>query len=138
MIKTFRVAIVDDDIIFRLIFSKMLESFPEISVQVQVFENGLEALNYFRLYQYEKDKLPDILFVDIDMPFLSGWELMDEMMHEGINFVLHIPVYILSSSTSTVDKQKIHNYVFINEYIEKPITKDRLFGYIKEYLSENH
>ncbi|MGJ1198494.1 response regulator [Sphingobacterium spiritivorum] len=138
MIKTLRVAIVDDDIIFRLIFSKMLESFSELPVQVQVFENGLEALNYFRLYQHEKDKLPDILFVDIDMPFLSGWELMDEIMQEGINFVLHIPVYILSSSTSTADKQKICNYVFINEYIEKPITKDRLFGYIKEYLSENH
>lgn len=138
MIKTLRVAIVDDDIIFRLIFSKMLESFSELPVQVQVFENGLEALNYFRLYQHDKDKLPHILFVDIDMPFLSGWELMDEIMQEGINFVLHIPVYILSSSTSTADKQKIHNYVFINEYIEKPITKDRLFGYIREYLSDNH
>ncbi|QQT24658.1 response regulator [Sphingobacterium spiritivorum] len=137
MIETLRIAIVDDDIIFRLIFSKMLENFSELPVQVQVFENGLEALNYFRLYQHEEDKLPHILFVDIDMPFLSGWEMMDEIMQEGINFVLHIPVYILSSSTSTTDKQKIHNYVFINEYIEKPITKDRLFGYIKEYLADN-
>ncbi|MGJ1268318.1 response regulator [Sphingobacterium spiritivorum] len=138
MIKTLRIVIVDDDIIFRLIFSKMLESFSEIPVQVQVFENGLEALNHFRLYQHDIDKLPDILFVDIDMPFLSGWELMDEIMLEGMNFVLHIPVYILSSSTSTADKQKIHNYIFIDEYIEKPITKDRLFGYIKEYLSDNY
>jgi len=131
-----RVSLIDDDPIFRLTTGKMLRSFEESTVEIMNFENGLEAIEYFRMHQLEPEKLPDVMFVDINMPFMSGWELLNAITEEQIAFVHKIPVYMLSSSTSTIDQKQAGNYGFLKEYLVKPVKKEQFFEMLRLQINE--
>ncbi|PZF74711.1 response regulator [Taibaiella soli] len=131
-----RVSLIDDDPIFRLTTGKMLRSFEESPVEIMNFENGLEAIEYFRIHQNDPEKLPDVMFIDINMPFMSGWELLNVLTEENIGFVHDIPVYMLSSSTSKIDQKQADNYSFLKEYLVKPVKKEQFFEMLRLQINE--
>lgn len=131
-----RVSLIDDDPIFRLTTGKMLRSFEASPIEIMNFENGLEAIEYFRVHQNDAEQLPDIMFIDINMPFMSGWELLDMITEENIAFVHQIPVYMLSSSTSTIDQKQLQNYSFLKDYLVKPVKKEQFFEMLRLQISE--
>ncbi|GGH23778.1 response regulator [Sphingobacterium alkalisoli] len=135
MKQTYAIMLVDDDPIFCHLFTKLLEHYPNALLKTSVFKNGEEALQYFRMHQHEQISLPDVIFVDINMPIISGWELMDFLQSESMELIQKIPIYILSSSISLSDKHKINDYSFINDYLTKPIFKKELFEVIDKCLS---
>ena len=134
--RPFRVSLIDDDPIFRLTTGKMLRSFEASPIEIMNFENGLEAIEYFRVHQNDAEQLPDIMFIDINMPFMSGWELLDMISEENIAFVHQIPVYMLSSSTSTIDQKQLQNYSFLKDYLVKPVKKEQFFEMLRLQISE--
>ncbi|REA64007.1 response regulator [Dyadobacter luteus] len=130
--KNIRVTLVEDSEIFTYIVRKMLASFPFGEIDFQTFEDGLQALDYFRENKYSPELLPDVLFLDINMPVMTGWELLDALSRDKFEFVNNIPVYILSSSDSITDTQQVKNYPFLNGYLTKPLKKDELFRLIRQ------
>lgn len=130
--KNIRVTLVEDSEIFTYIVRKMLASFPFGEIDFQTFEDGLQALDYFRENKNSPELLPDVLFLDINMPVMTGWELLDALSRDKFEFVNNIPVYILSSSDSITDTQQVKNYPFLNGYLTKPLKKDELFRLIRQ------
>jgi CheY-like chemotaxis protein len=130
--KNIRVTLVEDSEIFTYIVRKMLASFPFGEIDFQTFEDGLQALDYFRENKNSPELLPDVLFLDINMPVMTGWELLDALSRDKFEFVNNIPVYILSSSDSITDTQQVENYPFLNGYLTKPLKKDELFRLIRQ------
>ncbi len=128
-----RIAIIDDDSIFRFIFSKMVTKFPDAHTEVIGFEDGLKAINYFQSNEKKSETWPDMLFVDINMPQMTGWEFMDEVCRLELDFVKNIPVFILSSSTSLTDIEKINEYPFIDDYLVKPLKKTAFMELLYQY-----
>ncbi|UIR55285.1 response regulator [Sphingobacterium sp. SRCM116780] len=128
-LKTRRVAIVDDNAILRVIFSNMIKGFPDFHLEVHLFENALDFFD--KKNNYNPDQLPDILFVDISMPFMTGWEMMDKL-EADLNFVNKVTIYIVSSSTCKIDQEQLDHYPFINGYLVKPIDKFALFDIIRQ------
>ncbi len=128
-----RIAIIDDDSIFRFIFSKMVKKFPDVPTEVIGFEDGLQALNYFQENEKKSETWPDMLFVDINMPQMTGWEFMDEVCRLELDYVKNIPVFILSSSTSLADIEKINEYTFIDDYLVKPLKKTAFMELLHQY-----
>ncbi|HRB71607.1 response regulator [Flavobacterium sp. WV_118_3] len=128
-----RIAIIDDDSIFRFIFSKMVKKFPDVHTEVIGFEDGLLALNYFQANKEKSETWPDMLFVDINMPQMTGWEFMDEVCRLELDYVKNIPVFILSSSTSLADIEKINEYHFIDDYLVKPLKKTSFMELLHQY-----
>lgn len=131
------VIIIDDDPILRFTLRKMLIGLPAWNLNVIGFENGVQAMDYFQLNKDSPTQLPDMLFVDINMPVMSGWELMDEIKRSGTCIINHIPVFILSSSTSLLDRERIKEYPFINGYLVKPLKKAELLVLIDSHLSDD-
>ncbi|MEJ5147421.1 response regulator [Sphingobacterium sp. MYb388] len=131
-IKIRTVTLVDDNAILRVIFSNMIKSFPDFPLQINLFENALDALEYFENKKENLDPSSEIIFVDINMPFMTGWEMMDKLEEFGHDFLNLMNIYIISSSTSRTDREQIQDYPFIDGYILKPIDKLKLFELIRK------
>ncbi|MEN5059068.1 response regulator [Sphingobacterium kitahiroshimense] len=135
-IKIRTVTLVDDNAILRVIFSNMIKSFPDFSLQINLFENALDALEYFENKKENLDPSSEIIFVDINMPFMTGWEMMDKLEEFGPDFLNLLNIYIISSSTSKSDREQIQDYPFIDGYILKPIDKLKLYELIRKLNNE--
>jgi CheY-like chemotaxis protein len=72
------------------------------------------------------EKLPDVIFLDLNMPGFSGWEFLERMqcMLSGLN--KDIQVYVLSSSLRPIDREISSKYSFVNEFISKPMESDEV------------
>ncbi|WP_051959746.1 response regulator [Sphingobacterium sp. ML3W] len=126
------VTLVDDNAILRVIFSNMIKNFPDFPITVNLFENALDALDYFENKRKTGLSFTDLLFVDINMPFMTGWEMMDRFEMYPVDFLNQMDIYILSSSTSKTDQELILQYPFINGYLPKPIMKSDLYDIIRQ------
>jgi CheY-like chemotaxis protein len=113
------ILLVDDEHISNFINKKLIE---KINVYLHIIEFN-DAREAFGRLSYIK---PDLIFLDIHMPAMSGWDFLDKMAAEGIDF----KVVILTSSVNTMDRKTAAKYKNVIGYIEKPATILSLASYI--------
>lgn len=128
------ITLIDDNAIFRTIFCHMLDCFPGYPLEINTYNNALEFLEQTKALQ-KKTIDSDFLFVDINMPFMTGWELMDKFSTASFHFASKTAVYIISSSASNSDREQIKNYPFITGYVLKPVNKSELIQIIQQHLT---
>ncbi len=121
-----KVLLVEDDPITVLVCERIIKmtGFSENVVSVN---NGQEALDYINAHDRSSaHQLPDLIFLDINMPLMNGWEFLD---HFGAvkSVFQNLPlIYILSSTVDPEDQKKGSTYPYISRFISKPLTKDDL------------
>lgn len=125
------IAIVDDDEIFVFLTRKVIER-SNIVELIKTFNNGLEALNYFRENVHNPDALPEIILLDLSMPVMDGWQFLDEYVKLHVKPAKPITIYICSSSISPDDIQRAKNISVVSDYLIKPITKEKLVDIIEK------
>lgn len=111
--------IIDDDSIFIYGFKKFME-LKGIFAEMCDFNNGQQALNFFKDPANE-DNLPDILFVDINMPVMDGWDFIKNFEAIYPQLGKKISIYAISSSVDLNDIKRAKNNPLITDYILKPI-----------------
>ena len=125
------VCIIDDDHIFIYGVKRLIEetSFCE---NLLVYQNGQDALEDIQERVNKGNELPSIIFLDLNMPMMTGWEFLDEYLQIEGKDSEQTQVYIVSSSIDPKDLLKIKDYRLIRNYILKPITPDDLQNIIIE------
>lgn len=94
-----RILLIDDDVDDQLIFREIIE---EISPDIKCISahNGLEGLDKLAAM----DPGPTMIFLDLNMPFISGWECMERIRKdEKTN---QIPVFIMTTSDNQADRKR--------------------------------
>ena len=66
-----------------------------------------------------------ILLLDINMPVLSGWDVLLQFQRFPEHIIRKFRIYILSSSVDTEDKERAERCALVSGYIEKPLTIER-------------
>jgi CheY-like chemotaxis protein len=115
--------LVDDDPINNLINKRLLKK-TGICNRIEEFLGGEEALEKI---SDESSSSPILIFLDINMPVLNGWEFLNkylDMFPERKDKIL-----ILSSSIDFQDRQKAEEYEIVSGFIEKPLTLDKIANY---------
>lgn len=110
-------AVVDDSTLQRLAIIKMIKDHPYLNLAAQ-YANAVQTKKGL------KETKIDLLFLDIEMPILSGFDLLDELTHKPqIIFVTGMTKYAYEA----------FNYNAV-DYLRKPITKDRFLNAVDKAL----
>lgn len=117
--------VIDDDELYKLLIKKTLANFQQETF-LTCYPNGEEAINFFMEHQNSPDILPDIIFLDINMPVMDGWTFLDKYLSVKYKFAKPISIYIASSSTAEQDKLRAKKYKEISGYLEKPLHKNKI------------
>ena len=116
------IILVDDDPNFNWVSSKLIEkAAPDL--KVNTYANGKTALDFF-LKGNAEEKIHYIIFLDINMPIMNGWEFMDALEENDLARSYSIEVYIVTSSTDPSDKETAKSHRLIKDYLEKPLNYD--------------
>jgi len=97
--------------------------------------SGLEALNYLKSTENTENILPDLIFLDINMPGMNGWEFLNEyhLLEKGIQS--KVIVIMLTTSDNPDDEAKAKNWDFISAFITKPLTKEIMEDITEKYFT---
>ena len=118
------IALVDDDKIFQLTASKTIKA-TSITDQILQFENGEEALQFLKHNLGDPNKLPDYIFLDINMPYLDGWMFLEDYTALKAKLPKPIDIYMVSSSIDPRDINRAKNHIHVRDYVIKPVTREK-------------
>lgn len=126
---------VDDDPITLMLCKKVIEK-TTFSNKIITAQNGEEALAYFDAIKNDPEVnnkpvlLPQLIFLDLNMPVMGGWEFLDCFNTLNYSNFNTIKVVVLSSTIDPEDLQKASTYPMVIDFLSKPITLSML-----DYLS---
>jgi CheY-like chemotaxis protein len=124
--------VVDDDPFNNFICKHIITNF-EPTAHIQLFTDPEEALKWIqKTYSHETDDLETILFLDINMPEISGWEFLDEFSLFSARLHAQFKIFILSSSIDPEDKAKAEKHPMIHGFYSKPLSQQTLDSIFKE------
>ncbi len=111
--------LVDDDRLCNEISTMILEdTFGE--VDIKAFTRPEEALEFI-VKEYAKDSGHTILFLDINMPRINGWQFLERYETFSEEIKRQINIYMLSSSIDRLDKSKAEANTNVKGFISKPL-----------------
>lgn len=119
------VMIIDDNLIDLYIATRMITK-NNFGKKVLQYSSAVEALKYLHENSENNPLLPNVIFVDIYMPYMSGFEFMTEYDKLSTALKKHCKVFIISSSIDEKDVAKANRDKNIVAMKEKPITKEFL------------
>jgi CheY-like chemotaxis protein len=119
------VMLVDDNDTDNFISKRIIE-ITKFSNRVEVKNSGKSALDYLRENQNNIDNLPNIVFLDINMPIVDGFVFLYEFDKFNELVKNKCKIIILSSSDNKRDIDKIVNNNHVIKFITKPLTESAL------------
>jgi twitching motility two-component system response regulator PilG len=119
-----KVMVIDDSKTIRRTAESLLK---KVGCEVMTAVDGFDALALIA------DHHPDVIFVDIMMPRLDGYQTCALIKHNEV--YKNIPVIMLSSKDGLFDRAR-GRIVGSEQYLTKPFTKDELLGAIRRYANK--
>ncbi len=113
--------LIDDNYIDNFVTRRILEG-SNFADKVIVTQSATEAIQSLRSGSVQ----PDVIFLDIRMPLMGGFEFLQEYEKIDIQGKDDIKIFMLSSSLDPADMKKSINNKFITQFIHKPLTQKAL------------
>jgi len=122
--------IIDDDSINNMVCRAAIKSATGGELAV-CFNNPQEGLKYFENEYSAKPTNPILLFLDINMPEMNGWEWLEKYSSFPQSIKDKVTIYILSSSVNPTDIDQAHSNSLVKDYIVKPLTKAKVMNLLE-------
>lgn len=124
--------LIDDDEIFQFIMKNTIQEInPEI--KIQFFTDGEKGIDCIKENLHSANNLPDIILLDLNMPFMDGWEFLNEYRSLESDLKKEINIYLLTSSNSAHDIDRAKEISTLSGYLVKPISRDGLKDLIGKF-----
>ncbi|MFV8226328.1 response regulator [Christiangramia aquimixticola] len=111
------IAVIDDDEVYQMIIRKYIDRSQSFE-EAEFFLRPLEALEYFR---ENRDNLPSLILLDINMPLMDGWQFLEALEKEYEDLYEKTKVYVVSSSIAYSDRDKLEEFPGLSGFLSKPI-----------------
>ncbi|HKC68755.1 MAG TPA: response regulator [Bacteroidia bacterium] len=141
MKKKFNCILLIEDNEFTNIFNQKLIKNLDIAEQVYVTESGKEGLDFLlNKGKFENNTVPypcpDVIFLDINMPGMNGWEFIEEFKEKKKGTQLLSKIVMLTTSPNPDDEQKAKLISEIIAFKRKPLTKIIISEVITEHFPD--
>lgn len=123
--------VIDDDPTSNLICEFVIKK-KVPGADVKLFNEPAEALDYI---ENNKDPEPVVVFLDINMPTMTGWEFLDVFKKLDPELQERFRIYILSSSVEDSTREAI-TYPFVQEFLSKPLSNAHMDALAKRFSDE--
>ena len=115
----------DDDDVYKFTLNKTIES-QNFANKIMMFSDGEEAIDFLSDNLNDPNNLPDVIFLDINMPIMDGFEFMEEYIKIKPYVGKKIIIYMVTSSIDPIDIERSKAISEISDYIVKPIDAKQL------------
>lgn len=122
------VMLIDDNEIDNLINHKMIEA-AAICERLYTYtsaKSGLEFLKNMEKLDMAEKILPDLIFLDIDMPLMDGFQFLDEFEKFSPALKKKCKIIMLTSSINPQDYNLAKKYTSVKQFLNKPLSHDTL------------
>ncbi|WP_044402170.1 response regulator [Lacinutrix sp. Hel_I_90] len=134
--KKSNILLVDDDKVYLFIMNKIISALSS-ELEVSSFTDGEQAVKFLERCTEEDIKLPEVIFLDINMPFLDGWGFLAEFKKLKSKIHKKINIYMVSSSSREEDVQRAAQFKELTGYVVKPIEEDKLVEIFTKIYADN-
>jgi len=118
-----KVMLIDDNSLDNFINKKLLES-NGFTDETEAFESAEKALE--KLKSSATDELPDVIFLDIMMPGMDGFQFLEAFENLPTCTQQHCRVIMLSTSESFKDLNRANKNRFVKKFLNKPLTSETI------------
>lgn len=112
-----KICLIDDDKMQHWLNGKIIHNIDQ-TIEIYNYSNAEAALNDLKNNAIK----PDIIFLDINMPMMDGWEFLEEASTQN----LEIPIQMLTSSIDKNDYEKARKYEVVKGFLHKPLKQETL------------
>lgn len=113
--------LIDDEEVFNFIHTQVIQLI-EPNAQIKEIRSSTSALEFIRTSNGQSEEFPDVIFVDINMPEMNGFELLEELQKLSSTFVTKPHIYMVTSSLFESDRKRAETYSILSGFMEKPIS----------------
>jgi CheY-like chemotaxis protein len=117
--------LIDDDPIFVYLTRRIIVSIDR-QCKIDEFTDGDLAIRYLREICEKTELLPDIIFMDISMPVMDGWEFLDEYSLLRPKIKKDIALFIVSSSISPQEVERSKTFHTVSDFLIKPLERGKI------------
>ena len=124
------VCVADDDQLIHFTFKKLITG-AVWPVEVLPFYDGEQLLKYLAANAGNADALPGVIILDINMPFVDGWEFLEHYKTIKAGMKRIADIYIIASHTTEKDLSAAKANPDVKACIMKPVTKEKIDAIFK-------
>jgi CheY-like chemotaxis protein len=126
------ILLIDDDPIINMINDKIItRTLP--SARISAYTRARLALDRLKDWaESDPTQLPDLIFLDINMPEIDGWEFLDEFVALPQTVQQKTLVVMLTSSIDISDIARSRTYKPVRDFLSKPLSSDNLHTLISD------
>lgn len=129
------ILLIDDDYGTNL-YHKMVIEDANCAHKIIVKTSAIEALEYFKSPFDAENPRPNLVFLDINMPKMTGWEFLEEYKKLSTEQQAENIIVMLSTSSHPDDLRRAEDNPLIKEYRGKPLTEEILNELVGRYWPE--
>jgi CheY-like chemotaxis protein len=118
----------DDNIFHQIVIQEM-----DVTDKIDVVGNGLEALAYLKR---EGQVPPELIFLDINMPKMNGWEFLLHYKELAPNLKARVVIMILTTSANPDDIKKAKEIQQVTGFETKPLCTESLTEILKQHFQD--
>ncbi len=109
--------LVDDDVNTNIYHEIILKQ-ANAAEDIVIFQNGKLALEYLKT----GDNKVDLIFLDINMPIMNGWQFLENYDLLNENKKARQIIVMLTASMNDDDKTKAFSFDIVEDFINKPLS----------------
>jgi CheY-like chemotaxis protein len=126
------VGIIDDDIIYQFMLTRIINS-NHLAERIITFSDGEKAIQYLTDNKATDENIPDIIFLDTNMPFMDGWQFIEEYANIKTEIKKKVAIFMLSASLDPAAVERASKMSEISKYTVKPIKLESVKVFFENY-----